>query len=134
MSRTFLASLAVGVAVCLGSTGALAHHGTNVSYDPSKEITVAGVVTKFIWSNPHSQLHFEVKGPDGQTVTWGGEMHSIGLLRRAGWSRDTIKAGDAVTVRGYPSRAGTPFMVVQEVVVRGKSYFRDLPEQGAGVQ
>jgi hypothetical protein len=109
---------------------ALAHHGTNVSYDPTKEITVTGVVVKFVWTNPHSQLFFDVKGDNGAVVTWGGELHSIALLTRSGWSRTTLKAGDTITVRGYPSRAGTPFMVVQEVNLNGKSYFRDLPAQG----
>lgn len=132
MSRTCLASVAVGVAVCLASTVVLAHHGTNASYDPRKEVTLTGVATKFIMVNPHGQLFWDVKGPDGKVVTWGGELHSIGLLRRSGWTRETVKAGDTVSVRGYPSRAGTPFMVVQEVVINGKSYFRDLPEQGAG--
>jgi hypothetical protein len=134
MTRTFVANFAVGVGIVLASTVALAHHGTNASYDPRKEVTLTGVVTKFIMMNPHGQLFWDVKAPDGKVVSWGGEMHSIGLLRRSGWSRDTVKPGDTVSVRGYPSRAGTPFMVVQEVVLNGKSYFRDLPEQGAGVQ
>ena len=134
MSRKFVASFAVGVGVVLASTVALAHHGTNVSYDPRKEVILTGVVTKFIMVNPHGQLFWDVKGPDGKVVTWGGELHSIGLLRRSGWTRETVKAGDTVSVRGFPSRAGTPFMVVQEVVINGKSYFRDLPEQGAGGQ
>lgn len=134
MNRRFLACCIVGVGLVLSWATLLAHHGTNVSYDSGKETTVTGLVTKFVWANPHGQLHFDVKGPDGRVVSWGGEMHSIALLRRAGWSRTTVKPGDTVTVRGYPSRAGTPFMVVQEVIVNGKSYFRDLPEQGAGVQ
>jgi hypothetical protein len=134
MSPTCLANLAVGVAVFLSSTVAQAHHGTNASYDPKKEVTLTGVVTKFMMVNPHGQLFWDVKSSDGTLVSWGGELHSIGLLRRSGWTRDTVKPGDAVSVRGYPSRAGTPFMVVQEVVINGKSYFRDLPEQGAGVQ
>jgi len=129
MSRSNLATVVVGVGVLLASAVALAHHGTNASYDPKKEVTLTGVVTKFIMVNPHGQLFFDVKGPDGRAVTWGGELHSIGLLRRSGWTRDTLKPGDAVSVRGYPSRAGTPFMVVQEVVINGKSYFRDLPAQ-----
>jgi hypothetical protein len=134
MSRTFLATCIIGMAVGLAGADLLAHHGTNASYDPTKEVTLTGMVTKFLMVNPHGQLHFAVKGPDGTVVTWGGELHSIALLRRAGWSRDTVKPGDIVSVRGYPSRAGTPFMVVQEVVVNGKSYFRDLPPQGPGVQ
>lgn len=133
MSRTFVATVAAGVGLFVASV-ALAHHGTNASYDPTKEVTLTGIVAKFVMANPHGQLFWDVTGPDGRVVTWGGELHSIGLLRRAGWTRDTVKPGDTVSVRGYPSRAGTPFMVVQEVVVNGKSYFRDLPQQGAGVQ
>ena len=129
MTRTSLVC-AVGLVLCLGSGVAHAHHGTNISYDPTKEVTVTGVVTKFVWANPHGQLFFDVKGADGKVVTWGGEMHSIALLTRSGWTRNTLKAGDTITVRGYPSRAGTPFMVVQEVNLNGKSYFRDLPAQG----
>lgn len=130
MRGTLLAALLVFMAGVITS----AHHGTNASYDPTKQITLTGVVNKFVWSNPHGQLHFDVKGPDGKVVTWGGELHSIALLRRSGWTRDTLKPGDTVTVRGNPSRAGTPYMVVLEVTVNGKSYFRDLPQQGAGVQ
>ena len=132
MSRTSFAKFAVAIALVFAGATVLAHHGTNASYDPTKEVTLTGVVTKFMMVNPHGQLFWDVKGPDGKVVTWGGELHSVGLLRRSGWTRNTLKIGDTVTVRGYPSRAGTPFMVVQEVVLNGKSYFRDLPEQGAG--
>lgn len=126
-SRTVIALL-VSAGMLLAGTAASAHHGTNASYDPTKETTLTGVVTKFLMLNPHGQLFWDVKSADGKVVSWGGELHSIALLRRSGWSRDTLKAGDTVTVRGYPSRAGTPFMVVQEVVINGKSYFRDLPQ------
>ena len=132
MRRRSVATLVLGVGLLCASTAAFAHHGTNASYDPKKELTLTGVVTKYIMMNPHGQLFFDVKGTDGKVVTWGGELHSIGLLRRSGWTRETLKAGDTISVRGYPSRAGTPFMVVQEVIINGKSYFRDLPEQGAG--
>ena len=128
MHRRFLA-FAAGVGVLLASAALPAHHGTNASYDPKKETTLTGTVTKYVMMNPHGQLFFDVKGGDGKVVTWGGELHSIGLLRRSGWTPDTLKPGDTISVRGYPSRAGTPFMVVQEVVINGKSYFRDLPEQ-----
>lgn len=128
MSGSVIGKLCVGLVMCLVSSAAWAHHGTNASYDPTKETSLTGVVTKFLMLNPHGQLFWDVKGSDGKVVSWGGELHSVALLRRSGWSRDTLKAGDTITVRGYPSRAGTPFMVVQEVVVNGKSYFRDLPQ------
>ena len=130
MRRMLFAGLFIAAAGSLAS----AHHGTNASYDPTKQVVLTGVVKQFVWANPHGQLHFDVTEPDGKVVTWGGELHSIALLRRSGWTRDTLKPGDTVTVRGNPSRAGTPYMVVQEVTVNGKSYLRDLPQQGAGVQ
>jgi hypothetical protein len=130
MRRTLIAGLLIISAGIVPS----AHHGTNASYDPTKQVMLTGVVSRFVWANPHGQLHFDVKGPDGKVVTWGGELHSVALLRRSGWTRDTLKPGDTVTVRGNPSRAGTPFMVVQEVTVNGKSYFRDVPQQGAAAQ
>src|SRR5919198_5830372 len=132
MTRTFRAAIAIGLALFFSATAAFAHHGTNVSYDPSKEVTLTGTVTEFVWTNPHSRMFWDVKNADGSVTKWGGELHSIALLTRSGWTRNTLHVGDTVTVRGYPSRAGTPFMVVQEVTLNGKSFFRDLPQQGGG--
>lgn len=135
MNRKSLALCVIVVGLLVGTSSALAHHGTPSSYDPKKTVTVSGTVSKFVWANPHGQLHWSVKDQAaGKVVTWGGELHSIGLMTKAGWNRNIIKVGDQVTVSGHPSRAGTPVMVVTEVVLNGKSYFRDLPEQGAGVQ
>ena len=132
MRRLLMSVVVVVAAIGAHSGAASAHHGTAASYFPDRDVTHAGVVSKFVWANPHGQLFWDVKMPNGTTVTWGGELHSIALLTRAGWQRDTIKIGDQVAVTGHPSRAGTPFMVVTEVVVNGKSFFRDLPDQGAG--
>ncbi len=119
----FLAS----AALLLGGA-AFAHHGTNVSYDRDNPVTVEGTVTKFVWANPHGQLFWDAT-EDGKTVPWGGELHSIGLMTRAGWTRDFVKPGDQVTITGNPSRAGTKYMVVLEIVLNGESYMRDLPVQ-----
>ena len=127
-SRTvsFLAGAALLVA-----GAAFAHHGTAISYDGDKVLTLTGTVTKFVWANPHGQLFWEAT-EGGKTVTWGGELHSIGLMTRAGWSRTFIKAGDVVAVTGHPSRVGTPYMVVTTIKVNGKEYFRDQPDTALG--
>jgi hypothetical protein len=117
---------------CLLAAGAaFAHHGTAISYDGDKVISVTGTVTKFVWANPHGQLFWDVT-EGGKTVAWGGELHSIGLMTRAGWSRNFIKVGDVVTVTGHPSRAGTLYMVVTTIKVNGKEYFRDQPDTAQG--
>ncbi len=121
-----IVSFLAGVAMLVAGA-AFAHHGTAISYDDKITVTRTGAVTKFVWSNPHGQLFWDVV-EDGKTTPWGGELHSIGLMTRAGWSRNFIKPGDTVSVTGHPSRVGTPFMVVTSLKLNGKEYFRDIPD------
>jgi len=114
--------LEVGFAVMAGvlMMGSLlfAHHGSSVSYDVSKRITLRGTVTEFVWSNPHSQVYFDVKDEKGSVVNWGGEMNSPGVLARAGWTRHSVKPGDQITVTLAPSKApGTHVGLVGRVVL-----------------
>jgi hypothetical protein len=112
------------VGAFLSAIPLLAHHGTSVSYDNSKPITLTGTVTEFVFSNPHAQIYFDVKASDGKVVHWAGELNSPGNLRRDDWSKDTFKAGDQITITLHPSRAGTPVGNVdrsQPVVLNGKA-------------
>jgi hypothetical protein len=54
--------------------------------------------TEFIWVNPHSQIHLDVKDGSGKVVNWGVETNSPGILSRAGWTRRSLKAGDKITI------------------------------------
>ena len=92
---------------------AVAHHGTNISYDQTRVVTLTGVVTEYRLANPHSQLYFDVTDATGAVVHWAGEMNSPAILLRAGWTRDMMKPGDEVTVSVHPSKAGTPVGVVE---------------------
>lgn len=121
MSRRILFVLVI--ATLLTGGAAVAHHGTFESYDVDKVVTLSGKVTKYRWANPHGQLFWEVM-QDGKPVLWGGELHSIALLTRAGMTRDLIQIGDTVEVTGNPSRAGTPYVVVTKIVHKGVEYFR----------
>jgi hypothetical protein len=132
MNSRLVRSFLIVVGVFAAAASAFAHHGTSASYDPNKLVTVTGNVTEFVWANPHGQLHWDVKDEAGKVVAWGGELHSIGLMTRAGWNKNIIKTGDQVTVTGHPSRAGTPYMVVTMIKLNGKEYFRDLPDQAQG--
>jgi len=97
------------------SMSLFAHHGTQVSYDMNKAVDVKGVITKFSWLNPHSQLYFDVKGKDGNVVTWAAEMRAPGNLVAEGYTRkelmEKLKPGTEVTVTGNPSKAGAPVVV-----------------------
>jgi hypothetical protein len=110
-----------------------AHHGTSASYDMSKKVTLTGVVTEWIYTNPHAELFFDVKDSSGNMVHWGGELGSPGVLRQSGWSKSTFKAGDMITLTVSPSKAGTNVGVVDQskpVVVNGK----ELPGRGGNAE
>jgi DNA/RNA endonuclease YhcR with UshA esterase domain len=82
----------------------LAHHSFSAEYDRSKPITVKGTVTKVEWMNPHARFYVDVKDDSGAVTNWEFELGSPNGLMREGWSRNSLKEGDVVTVSG--SRQG----------------------------
>jgi hypothetical protein len=98
--RTKLALFAVAVGLVVTTTSMLAHHSFAAEFDANQPISLKGTVTKIEWMNPHTYFYIDVAGSDGQTVNWGLEMGSPNGLMRAGWTRNTLKVGDVVTVEG----------------------------------
>jgi len=86
---------------------ALAHH-SGAMFDMSRTVTIAGTVTEFNWTNPHSSFKVEVSGADGKSEIWAIEMNSPQNLIPTGWKRTTIKSGDKVSVVIHPLRDGQP--------------------------
>ena len=85
---------------------AAAHHSA-AAYQNASIVLKNARVTKFIWANPHSILMFEVDGADGKVASWNAEAGSPSALPRVGWSRNSVKAGDVVTIVIYPARNGS---------------------------
>lgn len=92
-----------------------AHHSFAVHFVDNATQTIAGTVTGFRFSNPHGILSFDVKKEDGSIEHWRAETNSPNVLRRRGWSKDSLKVGDTITVIGFPSRDGTPYMRVSKI-------------------
>lgn len=107
MRRTGLLVVMAGMLLNPGSP-ALAHHAFSAEFDQSKPVKLAGEISKLEWTNPHAWLFVDVKGADGKVVTWRFEMGAPNALLRAGWSREDIKPGTAVTINGFLARAGGP--------------------------
>jgi hypothetical protein len=100
----------------------LAHHGTSNYATTAQTVTLTGVVTEFVWSNPHVYVLFDVKDAAGNVVHWAGEMNSPGVLKNAGWSKNTLKAGDQITATLRPNKFGTPVGLLSRanMMVNGK--------------
>jgi hypothetical protein len=90
----------------------LAHHSIAAEFDEKKPATLKGIVTKFDWSNPH--VHVDVNVND---ANWDVQFASKIELRRAGWTRESMKVGDAVTVEGILARDGSPHVGGKSVVL-----------------
>jgi hypothetical protein len=93
-----------------------AHHGGS-EYDTKNPITLKGTVTEYYWANPHCQIYVDVKDDKGKTVNWAIETLAPAVLKRAGWNRDLLHPGDAVTITLVPSRNGTPVGMVRKLVL-----------------
>jgi Family of unknown function (DUF6152) len=83
----------------------LAHHSAAM-FEPTKTITVEGVVKEWQLTNPHSWLLVEVTGKDGKTVVWGFEAEGPSTLLRAGIKPSDLKVGTKLTITGRPMKDG----------------------------
>ena len=102
------------LAVLLSPRPALAHH-SNVAYEVNKVITITGVVKEFQWVNPHTWLHVVVDDGKGGKVEWAAEGRAPGILLRAGWTRNSLKPGETVTVDMSPAKDGSYTSIIARV-------------------
>jgi hypothetical protein len=98
MKAAWIAAAALGLLV--GVAPAVAHHSFAAEYDTSKPVKVTGTVSKVEWMNPHARFYVDVKEADGKVSTWNFELGAIPVLLRQGWRKESLRAGDQVTVEG----------------------------------
>jgi Family of unknown function (DUF6152) len=110
--RNHLLAAALGVFL---SSPSFAHHSFGAEYDDTKPVTVTGVVTKVDWENPHIHFYLDVKDDSGKLVQWKFEGFPPNMLRRQGWTRETMKPGDTVSVYGWRARDGSNFAHSREI-------------------
>jgi len=113
--------LLVLMAVAAGAASLAAHHGTSITYEMDKTITVTGTVDEFDFGYPHPSLFVNVKDDKGQVVKWGVEfLPTPAALRGLGWTKESIKAGDTVVMGCSPSKSGKPVCALRTLTVNGK--------------
>jgi hypothetical protein len=139
MKATTVGVLMGGVGLLLAAMPALAHHSFAAEYDAAKPVTLKGTVTKVEWMNPHARFYIDVKDDAGTVTNWEFELGSPNGLMRAGWTRNSLKQGDAVSVNGSLAKDGSHLANARTVTLAdGRKVFAGSSEnenkQGEGKQ
>lgn len=106
MTRKLITAL---IAIALfGAPGvspfAEAHHSFAAEFDRDQPVEITGKVTAVEWTNPHARFYVDVEGADGEMVNWNFELTTPNILIRRGWTRNSLRTGDTVTVTGFRAR------------------------------
>ena len=131
-----LAGCALALIVTVETPG-FAHHSFAL-FDMDKNLTMAGTVVEYRWSNPHVHVVMKVDaGPDVAAPlagTWDLEAAgSTNIMTRQGWTRITLKAGDRITAVVHPmkdgARGGSLFYII---LPDGNRLYTDIARPKAG--
>lgn len=131
MKLNLLRTYGLVMGLLVASVPMLAHHGSGVSYDMKKQVTMTGTVTKLQWANPHTYIMYTVKDDAGNVVLWGAESHPPNMMAERGWKSNTLKPGDVIVITVYPSKIGATRGLLSKVMMNGKVL---LDDTGRGAQ
>jgi uncharacterized protein DUF6152 len=110
----FLILFSFGIAASIVSVPVAAHHGF-ANYETDKRVTLKATVTDWIWSNPHCVVQFDASDESGKVVHWVAETENPSSMIRYGWTKDSLKAGDQVTITVIPVKSGSPVGRIAEI-------------------
>jgi hypothetical protein len=104
MKNTLLWTLG---AVLVLIAGLEAHHSFSAQYDEKQSVVLTGTVTRLRMAMPHAFVYMDVPDEGGKTASWAVEFGNPNQLYRSGWTKDTMKPGMQVTIRGSRARDGS---------------------------
>jgi len=135
--KTRIAVLLAGIGL-LASMPVFAHHSFAAEYDRNKPITLTGTVTKVEWMNPHARFYVDIKDDAGKVTNWEFELGSPNGLMRMGWTRNSLKPGDVVSIEGSQAKDGANLVNARSVkLADGRKVFAGSSEEqkdGAATQ
>jgi hypothetical protein len=122
----------LGAAVFLfASLPVWAHHSFAAEYDQKQPLTIKGVVTKLDWMNPHVYFYVDATDNDGKVTHWACEAGNPNALARRGWKKDSLKAGDHVTIQTFRAKDASNTVNARSIVLAdGKKIFAGSADDG----
>jgi hypothetical protein len=129
--RTGVLAAGLLVVVCV-SDSLQAHHSFAAEFDSASKVSLTGTVTKLNWRNPHTYFFVDVTDEKGVVHNWAFELGSPNVLMRRGWTSESLKSGDKVTVEGARARDGSYKANASSVVLAsGQRLFNGTNEEEA---
>ena len=126
-----LLGFAVTCGVLIAALPLSAHHELRAEFDEHKPVTLRGIVSRLEWNNPHAFVYVDTKDASGETATWAVEWASPLELHRSGWTRDSLKVGDSVTIDGWLARDGSKLVSGRSVALASGKRLSEAPEEEA---
>jgi hypothetical protein len=127
MKRAWRGILMLSLALGIVPAPLTAHHSFASQFDANKKIVLKGTVTKVEWENPHIWFYVDVKDDAGKIANWAIEGGSPNGLLRNGFTKNTLKLGDEVTVEAFQAKDGSNLANVSFVTVGGKKVLARNP-------
>jgi hypothetical protein len=110
VKRHFATTILLTLVLALAARLATAHHSFAVFFDTDNQLRkVTGIVKEFRFTNPHGIVTLAV-AEGGHQVIWRAETNSPSILRRRGWSSDSLQVGEKITIEGWPARDGSKYL------------------------
>jgi Family of unknown function (DUF6152) len=111
----------------------LAHHGSAAYKTDTVVVLKKATVTRFVWANPHAVLMFDVRDDKGKVSHWAGEAGSPSAIRLLGWTKNSLRPGDVVTVHLYPSKFNSTVGRIEKITLADGTTLKDSPRGDLGV-
>jgi uncharacterized protein DUF6152 len=135
MKRYLLPVLTLLSGLLMAAAPAVAHHSFAAEYDRAKPISFKGKVTKVEWMNPHIYFYVDVTDTNGKVVNYAVEGGAPNGLYRNGWRKDSLKAGDMVSVDGWRAKDGSNTVNAGSVILPdGKKVFAGSADEAGGAK
>jgi len=96
-----------------------AHHSFDAEYNSNRPVTLTGRVVKLLWQNPHAFVYIDVlDAKTSRTTIWSIELGSINNLTRLGWTQNSFKPTQEITVKGIHAFSSENKVLAREINLR----------------